>query len=137
MIMMNRLRVVMTTTSWTILKQLRRQGNSNPGFCRCLMMTSQRKLPAGKDDPLDPLKENPYYQKYATKLKDKQLYVFHFKYVLRYMSSLSCTFVSRPRWSNNLMDKRLSDNYQFMPIKFQHFNMKTGPTFWRTLKTVI
>ena len=71
--MMNRFRVTMTTTSWTILKQLRRQGNGNPRFCRCLTMTSQRKLPVQKDDPLDHLKENPYYQKYAAKLKDKQV----------------------------------------------------------------
>ena len=67
---MNRVRAAMATTSWTILRQLRRQGNGNPGYCRCLSVTSQ---PRNKDDPLDHLKENPFYKKYSTKLKDKQM----------------------------------------------------------------
>lgn len=77
---MNRLRVSMATTTWSILRHARRnQGNRDViKFCRGISVTSCRKLPEGNPgdnqvNHLDHLKENPFFQKYAGKLRDKQM----------------------------------------------------------------
>ncbi len=74
---MSRFRI-MANTSWTVMQQMKRQGGvTATGFSRCLATSSatNQQNPSNKDEPLDHLKDNPYYKKYAEKLKAKQQYV--------------------------------------------------------------
>ncbi len=83
---MNRLRI-MANTSWTVMQQMKRQGVTATSFSRSLATSSatNQQSPSNKDEPLDHLKDNPYYKKYAEKLQAKQQYVcYEFKIILGY-----------------------------------------------------